>query len=88
MTPKSRGCPKCEEACNSGDAGGRCGTDGVCRNPIIGAADQFACTCKPGFQPSMKDAYSNALSMPAPTAACTQRELTVIYLISLSSCHN
>ncbi|KAL5105517.1 Neural-cadherin [Taenia crassiceps] len=53
----ARGCPKCEEACYFSEAvndTGRCGSEGICRNPIVAAIDQYVCTCRPGYQPALQ----------------------------------
>ncbi|VUZ47933.1 unnamed protein product [Hymenolepis diminuta] len=60
--PLNRGCPKCEEACYFTDAingTNKCGDEGVCRNPIVAATDQYVCTCQAGYQPIIqKDQYT------------------------------
>ncbi|VDD79671.1 unnamed protein product [Mesocestoides corti] len=73
-SPLARGCPKCEEACFIGegtDGAGRCGAEGVCRNPIVAATDQYACTCRPGFQQPIEEAFFADYTI-TPSAPCTQ----------------
>nr|CDS33479.1 cj cadherin [Hymenolepis microstoma] len=69
--PLARGCPKCEEACYFTDAlnaTNKCGDEGVCRNPIVAATDQYVCTCHAGYQPVIqKDQYTRyRLNASAP----------------------
>ncbi|CDI96816.1 cj cadherin [Echinococcus multilocularis] len=62
MRPRARGCPKCEEACFFSEAfnsAGRCGSEGICRNPIVAAIDQYVCTCRPGYQPVLRKDHFN-----------------------------
>ncbi|KAH9280241.1 Neural-cadherin [Echinococcus granulosus] len=62
MRLRARGCPKCEEACFFSEAfnsAGRCGSEGICRNPIVAAIDQYVCTCRPGYQPVLQKDHFN-----------------------------
>ncbi|KAL5965148.1 putative neural-cadherin 2 [Taenia solium] len=77
---RARGCPKCEEACFFSEAindTGRCGSEGICRNPIVAAIDQYVCTCRPGYQPVLQtDPFNgNSLNISLP---CVQREFSEI----------
>ncbi|KAM7542075.1 hypothetical protein Aperf_G00000005312 [Anoplocephala perfoliata] len=69
----ARGCPKCEEACYFTEAindPGKCGSEGICRNPIVAATDQYVCSCRAGYQPVIqKDQYLGyKLNASAPCA--------------------
>ncbi|EUB59960.1 hypothetical protein EGR_05121 [Echinococcus granulosus] len=78
MRLRARGCPKCEEACFFSEAfnsAGRCGSEGICRNPIVAAIDQYVCTCRPGYQPVLQKDHFNGSPLNT-SIPCAQRELS------------
>lgn len=86
--PEARGCPRCEDACyfsNAPNDTNKCGNEGVCRNPIVAATDQYVCTCLAGYQPViLKDQY-NGYKLNA-SAPCVQGK-TNIFRLSYISVH-